>query len=65
MKYPKPLMSITELEKEMGFSRDYLERIVHHPLAKMFAQKMNDAKNSKYKIDTEEFEKLRKKGQLK
>lgn len=62
MKYPKPVMSKKELHM-MGFSEDYLERIVHHPLAHRFCWKKNkNAKNSKFFFDTEQFEKLREKG---
>lgn len=63
MQYPKPIMSITELNKEMGFSKDFLYRAVHHRLAHKFAVK-NGKNNSKYQIDTEEFEKIRKRGLL-
>lgn len=65
MKYPKPIMSKTEMHKVMGYSMDYLNRIVHHKYAEKFCWKKNEkAGNSKYFFDTEEFEKLRKKGVL-
>ncbi|SHI44578.1 hypothetical protein [Parasporobacterium paucivorans] len=61
MNYPKPLMSISELT-ELGFSRDYLKRIVHHKQAVKFANRTS--RGGKFIIDTEEFEKLRKRGIL-
>lgn len=54
MKYPKPLMSITELMK-CGYSRDYLDRAVHSQYAHLFARRTS--KRGKFMIDTEEFEK--------
>lgn len=65
MNYPAPVMSITELEKQMHFSREYLKRMTHHRLADRFCQKIGKGRNSKFLFDTEEFEKLRKKGLLK
>lgn len=62
MQYPKPLMSISEMV-ELGYSKDYLKRIVHHRLAYRFADRTSA--RGKFRIDTEEFEKLRKKGALK
>lgn len=65
MQYPKPVMSKSELHTQMGFSLDYLTRIVHHPLAHKFCWKKNkNVKNSKYFFDTEQFEKLREKGAI-
>lgn len=65
MKYPKAVMSKTELNKEMGFSMDYLNRIVHHKYASKFCWKQKSGvKNSKYFFDTEKFESLRAKGAL-
>lgn len=63
LQYPKPVMSITELHKEMGFSRDFLYRAVHSRLAPKFAVKQGK-NNAKYQIDTAEFEKIRNRGLL-
>lgn len=63
MQYPKPVMSITELHKEMGFSKDFLYRAVHSRLASKFAVKQGK-NNAKYQIDTVEFEKIRNRGLL-
>jgi len=57
MIYPKPLMSITEL-CELGFSRDELNRDVHAK-GQRFATKTPGG--GKWRIDTEEYEKFRKK----
>lgn len=54
MKYPKLIMSITELT-ELGFSRDYLKRCTH---IKGFPG-TRTSKKGKWMIDTEEFEKWR------
>ncbi len=61
MTYPKPVMSITEL-LALGFTRDYLNRMVHHKMAYKYAIKTSN--RGKWYIDTEEFEKLRSKGRL-
>ena len=58
MKYPKPVMRITELI-EMGFSYPYLRRAYGSP-GQRFATKINPLKNnSAFLFDTEEFEKWR------
>ena len=58
MKYPKPVMRITELEK-MGFPREFLE-YSYRRKGQNFACKINPAKsNSPIIFDTEEFEKFR------
>lgn len=65
MNYPRPVMSKSELHNEMGFSMDYLNRIVHSRHAKKFCWKKNErAKNSKFFFDTEKFEKMRQKGEI-
>lgn len=38
MNYPKPIMSIKEMTK-LGFSMDYMKRIVHHKLAPKYADR--------------------------
>ena len=59
MKYPKPVMKISEL-KEMGFTEDYL-LYVYRNNKTAIAWKMNPTKrNSSILFDTEEFEKFRK-----
>lgn len=57
MDYPKPLMSITELNK-MGYPRDYLERYVRS----RFAEKsvIRTSKRGKYLIDVTRLEKDKK-----
>ena len=58
MKYPKPVMRITELI-EMGFSYPSLRRAYGSP-GQRFATKINPLKNnSAFLFDTEEFEKWR------
>ena len=64
MKYPFPLMSVTELVNQMHFSTDYIRRMTHHKYAYKYLQRTGTGKNSKYVFDTEEFEKLRKRGIL-
>lgn len=64
MQYPKPIMSITEMVNQMHFSRDYMYRMLHHKYADKYVQRTGKGKNSKALIDTEEFEKLRKRGIL-
>lgn len=60
--YPKPVMTISELKK-MGFPKEYLYRAVHSQYSKKFAVKQGK-NNSKYQIDTAEFEKIRQRGLL-
>lgn len=56
MKYPKPIMKKTELER-MGFPKEYLMR-AYRTRGQTFARKMNPVKeNSTILFDTEEFEK--------
>lgn len=58
MKYPKPVMRITELE-DMGFPREHLE-YCYRKKGQNFAWKLNPTKsNSPIIFDTEEFEKFR------
>ena len=59
MKYPKPMMSITELKK-MGYPEDYLRRVVHGKYGSRVA--VQNKKNGKYLIKTDEFEKLQNRG---
>lgn len=59
MEYPKPVMRLTELNHEMGFSREYLFRAYYSP-NQDFAWKQNPAKNnSPILFETEKFEKWR------
>lgn len=62
MEYPKPLMSITELNK-LGYPRDFLERIVHHKNSSLFTRRTSP--QGKYLIDTYEFEKAMRTGKVK
>lgn len=59
MEYPKQIMSISEMKK-MGHSVDFLRRAVHSRHAGQFA--FQTSRRGKWLIDTQEFEKLRKKG---
>lgn len=54
MKFPKAIMSITELT-ELGFSRDYLGKAVHSKHAGEFAHRTS--RKGKFLIDTEKFAK--------
>lgn len=56
MRYPKPIMSISEMA-EMGFSRTALYEFAHHQLAERYVIKT--PKGGKIFFDTAEFEKLR------
>ena len=59
MKYPKPMMSITELTA-LGFSRDYLQKAVHCKHSDEFAYRTG--RGGKFMVDTEKFDKaIRKK----
>lgn len=58
MEYPKPIMSITELEA-LGFSKTELKYAVH-ARGQNFAVKTHGG--GKWKIDTEKFEKWRTRG---
>lgn len=63
MKYPKPVMRLTELKEEMGFPEEMLMN-AYRAKGQTFAQKMNPLKsNSPIVFDTEEFEKWRVKMQ--
>ena len=44
MQYPKKVMKLTELVKEMGFPEEYLQRAYRLPTQR-FAGKMNPMKN--------------------
>ena len=57
MEYPKPIMSITDLE-ELGFSRIELKNAVH---AKGQDFAVKTAGQGKWKIDTHKFERWRTK----
>lgn len=57
MKYPKAIMSITELTK-LGYSRTELLRAAHHHLAPRYI--MTTSKKGKFLFDTAEWEKVRK-----
>lgn len=57
MKYPKPLMSISELV-ELGFSRTDLKQAAHHHLSYKYIQVTKG--NGKFLFDTEQWEKYRK-----
>lgn len=57
MKYPKAVMSITELA-EMGFSRKELTKAAHHHLSSKYIVKTIGG--GKYFFKTEEFEKYMK-----
>lgn len=60
--YPKPFMKISELEN-MGFSKHWLNEVVHSKYAPKFASQ--SCSGGVFLIDTEEFDKCLKKGQLK
>lgn len=57
MKYPKALMSITELV-ELGYSRTDLIRAAHHKLRDKYI--IPTAGGGKFRFDTEAWEKYRK-----
>lgn len=57
MKYPYPVMRMTELIK-LGLPREYLEAIYKRSNQKV-AWKMNGKRNSPILFDTEELEKVR------
>ena len=61
MDYPKPIMSLKEMQ-EMGYPEDYLRRAVHSKHASKFA--IQTKKNGKWLIKTGEFEKLQNRGCL-
>ena len=58
MTYPKPMMSIKEIHITMGVPLDFLKQAVHVP-GQTFASKTSGG--GKWLIDTEEFEKWRRK----
>lgn len=59
MQYPKPIMRATEMEKKLGFPREYLLR-AFRTHGQTFARKINPtAPNSPIIFDTEGFEKWR------
>ncbi len=59
MKYPKPIMSLSELEK-LGFRRDYLYQMAHRRNQK-YATRTSDKKRAKIMFDTDRFERERMK----
>lgn len=59
MEYPKQVMSISEMHK-IGHPVDFLRRAVHSRYGKQFA--WQTSRGGKWMIDTQEFEKLKKKG---
>lgn len=60
MEYPKPLMSLSEMQV-LGFSKNYLYQVLHSKYSAKFSMRAG-TRNSKFMIDTAEFEKLRKRG---
>lgn len=59
MTYPKPFMSLEELSKFSGLSKDYLKE-VYRRKDNDFAGKLNPAApNSKIMFDTEKFDEWR------
>lgn len=46
MTYPKPLMSVTEMQK-LGFSRDFLYRIARRKLAYKYIRRTSAKKDIK------------------
>lgn len=58
MKYPTPVMRLTELVK-MGYSEDFLRALYRRHNQKI-AWKNSTGKNSPIYFDTEELEKVRK-----
>lgn len=63
MTYPKPLMSVTEMQK-LGFSRDFLYRIARHKLAHKYIRRTSAKKTSKILFDTEVLDKLMRSGEV-
>lgn len=61
MEYPKPIMSIKEMNA-LGYPMDYLRRAVHSKHAPKFA--VQTARGGKWLIKTAEFEKLQNRGCL-
>lgn len=61
MKYPKKIMSVTEM-CSLGFSRYYLNCCTHSKYRDKFVTRTSHNRNGRQMIDTDEFEKLRKKG---
>lgn len=56
MEYPKPIMKITELEKQLGFPKEYL-MYAYRSRGQNFASKINPTKkNSPIIFDTAGFE---------
>lgn len=60
MEYPKPVMKLMDMVRELGLPEDYLRRIVHSKYAEKFA--FRTSKNGAWMIITAEYEKLRKRG---
>lgn len=63
MKYEKKLMSITELV-ELGYPRAFLKRIVNADNSAKFTIRTSGSKTAKFLIDTEEFDKMLKSGEI-
>lgn len=63
MQYPAAIMSSKDMVA-LGFPSDYIRRMTHHKYAYKYIQRTGTGKNSKYLFDTEEFEKLRRRGIL-
>ena len=59
MKYPKPVMRLSEL-KQMGFTEEWLMYIYRRRSDKKIAWKAGLKENSPICFDTEELEKFRK-----
>ena len=63
MKYEKSLMSITELVA-LGYPRSFLKRVVNADNSAKFTIRTSVSKNAKILIDTAEFEKMLKSGEI-
>lgn len=63
MKYDKKLMSITELVA-LGYPRSFLKRIVNAENSAKFTIRTSGSKTAKFLIDTEEFDKMLKSGEI-
>lgn len=57
MKYPKPVMSLSELES-MGFKREYLYQMAHRR-GQNYCTRTSNKRKAKIMFDTEIFEKER------
>ena len=63
MKYEKKLMSITELVA-LGYPRSFLKRVVNADNSAKFTIRTSVSKNAKILIDTAEFDKMLKSGEI-